>query len=211
MEKFKNLSVEEFLARTSSSSPTPGGGTASAMMGALGASLIRMVAELTVGKKKYEGVWEEMKKHSGELQEVLIELEGLMDEDAEAFDNVMAAFSMPKEREEEKEARRRAIQDAFKLATEVPLKTARAALRALEIAPEIAEKGNKNSISDVGVGVLACKSAVEGALLNVKINTPSIKDEEFRVRAEREAEEIGRRADELFKITMEIVNSELGG
>lgn len=211
MDRFAELKVGEFLAKASSSSPTPGGGTVSAMMGALGASLLKMVAELTVGKKGYEEVWEEMKKRSEELSVLIEELTNLMDEDSRAFDAVMEAFSLPKESEEEKAARREAIQRAFKMATEVPLKTARACLRALEHAPHIAEKGNRNSISDAGVGALACMGGLRGALFNVKINTPSIKDESFREAAEREGEELLKRAETLYREAMERVESQLGG
>ncbi len=211
MSEFANLKVKEFLQKASSSSPTPGGGTVSAMMGALGASLLRMVAELTVGKKGYEEVWEEMGGRSEELNELMGELSRLMDEDSKAFDAVMEAFSLPKESEEEKAARREAIQRAFKLATEVPLKTAKACLKALEHAPHIAEKGNKNSISDVGVGALACMGGLRGALLNVKINTPSIKDVSFREAAEREAEELMKKGEALYEETMDRVERVLEG
>jgi formiminotetrahydrofolate cyclodeaminase len=169
--------VKEYLAETASSSPAPGGGSASALAGALGISLAEMVINLTVGKKKYADVSAELSDLLPKLATLRSELEQSVDRDTEAFNGVMAAFGMPKENDDEKAARRAAIQEATVKATEVPLHVVETATSALEMVLTAAQKGNKNSASDAGVAGLLLGSAVDGASLNVMINLPGLPDD----------------------------------
>jgi formiminotetrahydrofolate cyclodeaminase len=168
--------VKEYLAETASSAPAPGGGSASALAGALGIALAEMVINLTIGKKKYADVSAELSDLLPKLATLRAELEQSVDRDTEAFNGVMAAFGMPKESEEEKTARRAAIQEATVKATEVPLQVVTAAAQALEMVLTVAQKGNKNSASDAGVAGLLLGNAVDGASLNVMITLPGLPD-----------------------------------
>ncbi|UCE26474.1 MAG: cyclodeaminase/cyclohydrolase family protein [Candidatus Coatesbacteria bacterium] len=186
---FRKQTLEEFVSVLKSSDPVPGGGSAAAFSGALGAALLSMVGEITMGKKKPED--------KSPIEEALAVTKPLVDkfidlitEDAEAFDAVMAAFKMPKETEGEKVERSRAIEAATIVAADVPLLTARTALEAVRAAKSLAEFGSKSAISDVACGVLMLESAFTGALYNVKINIPGISDEEVVERLEREVAEL---------------------
>ncbi|HAL56471.1 MAG TPA: methenyltetrahydrofolate cyclohydrolase [Bacteroidetes bacterium] len=177
--------MNEFLDELASSSPAPGGGSVSALAGAIGAALTSMVCRLTIGKKKYADVRQEMESVLQQSEELRMELSQLIDEDSIAFNNVMAAFGLPKETEGQQEARSAAIQEATKRATLVPLDVMRLSERALGLVRIVAERGNKNSITDAGVAALMLHAACEGAALNVRINLASLKDEES-VRQTRE-------------------------
>jgi len=168
--------LKDFLAQTASSSPAPGGGSASALAGALGTALAEMVISLTVGKKKYVDVSEELAALLPKLAAIRQELSAAVDRDTEAFNGVMKAFGWPKETEEQNMARQAAIQEATIGATRVPLGVMEASLRAMEMTLTVARKGNKNSISDAGVAALLLSSAIDGAALNVKINLPGLPD-----------------------------------
>ena len=171
-------SVKGFAEETSRESPAPGGGSVSAYMGALGASLATMVANLSSHKPGWDDQWNEFAAVAEEgiaLQERLLRL---VDEDTEAFNRIMAAFALPKKSPEEKEARSEAIQAATLFATEVPLETMRASFEVFAVCRQMVEKGNPNSVSDAGVGALAARAAVLGAGMNVKINASSLKDRE---------------------------------
>ncbi len=171
-------SVKGFAEETSRESPAPGGGSVSAYMGALGASLATMVANLSSHKPGWDDRWNEFAAVAEEgiaLQERLLRL---VDEDTEAFNRIMAAFALPKKSPEEKEARSEAIQAATLFATEVPLETMRASFEVFAVCRQMVEKGNPNSVSDAGVGALAARAAVLGAGMNVKINASSLKDRE---------------------------------
>ena len=171
-------SVKGFAEETSRESPAPGGGSVSAYMGALGASLATMVANLSSHKPGWDDQWNEFAAVAEEgiaLQERLLRL---VDEDTEAFNRIMAAFALPKKSAEEKEARSEAIQAATLFATEVPLETMRASFEVFAVCRQMVEKGNPNSVSDAGVGALAARAAVLGAGMNVKINASSLKDRE---------------------------------
>ena len=177
-KKLVNLSVKGFADETSRESPAPGGGTISAYMGALGAALGTMVANLSSHKRGWDDRWAEFSAWADKGQVLMNELLHLVDEDTEAFNQIMAAFSLPKGTDEEKAARSAAIQKATLYATQVPLKTMKASLRAFDICKAMAEEGNPASVSDAGVGALAARAAVLGACLNVKINASSLKDRE---------------------------------
>lgn len=185
-KKLVNLSCEKFAQETASESPAPGGGSVSAYIGALGASLSTMVANLSSHKPGWDDRWEEFSDWADKGQKLLTELLHLVDEDTEAFNRIMAVFSMPKSTPEEKAARAEALEEATLYATEVPLRTMKAAYAVMEVAGAMAEKGNPNSVSDAGVGAIAARAAVRGAGLNVRINAASLKD---RVMADKLVEE----------------------
>lgn len=180
MNRLVDRTVTDFVDECSMDSPAPGGGSVAALAGAQGAALANMVANLTVGKKGYEAVWEEMKQIAAEAQAIKDKFMAAIDRDTDAFNKVMDAFKMPKATDEQKIARTQAIQDGTKQATLVPLEVLKMVPRTLELAKAVAERGNKNSASDSGVAALSLRTAAEGAWLNVRINLASITDEEFK-------------------------------
>ena len=172
--------VSNFLDELASNSPTPGGGSVAALAGALGAALISMVGNLTVGKKKYEDVEEDIKKIIGSSEKLRYELSQLIEEDVKVFNNFMATYKMPRKTEDEKKMRTEKIQEALIEAAKIPLRVAYKCLDIMILSQEAAEKGNINVISDAGVAVLMAEAALESAILNVKINLRKIKDEKIR-------------------------------
>jgi len=172
--------LSNFLDELASNLPTPGGGSVAALAGALGAALISMVGNLTVGKKKYEDVEEDIKKIISSSEKLRYELSQLIEEDVKVFNNFMATYKMPKETEDEKKVRTEKIQEALIKAAKVPLRVAYKCLDILNLSKEVAEKGNANVVSDAGVAVLMAEAALESAILNVKINLRMIKDEKVR-------------------------------
>ena len=172
--------VSNFLDELASNSPTPGGGSVAALAGALGAALISMVGNLTVGKKKYEDVEEDIKKILSSSEKLRYELSQLIEEDVKVFNNFMATYKMPKETEDEKKVRAEKIQESLIEAAKVPLKVAYKCLDILSLSKEVAEKGNINVVSDAGVAALMAEAALESAILNVKINLKMIKDEKTK-------------------------------
>ncbi len=168
-----------FLDRLASRSPEPGGGAVSALVGALGAALVSMVGNLTLGKEKYADVQdqvEELLEHSEKLRD---ELQGLIQRDTEVYAEVSAAYKMPRESEEEKAARSSSIQKALKTATEVPFEIAEKCLEVARVSQTAAEIGNVGAVSDAGVAALLAEAAAQSAALNVKINVKSIEDRDF--------------------------------
>ncbi|MGP1595862.1 MAG: glutamate formimidoyltransferase [Prevotella denticola] len=204
-----DLTVKEFADETSRESPAPGGGTISAYMGALGAALGTMVANLSSHKAGWDARWEEFSNWAEKGQAVQQELMLLVDEDTEAFNRIMAAFGLPKETEEEKAARFAAIQKATLFATEVPLHTMQASFKVFGLCRAMAEEGNPNSVSDAGVGVLAARAAVLGAGLNVKINASGLKDKATVERLIAEADTLIAKAKEAETEIMKIVEAKL--
>jgi formiminotetrahydrofolate cyclodeaminase len=187
MTDFSELSIRQFLETLASSAPTPGGGTAAAIAGAMGAALTEMVGALTLSREKFAPVHDAMRSISEAARRGREELLGLAREDSEAYDAVVAARKLARETGEEKEIRARAIENAGRLATEVPMRTARAAARLLNALPELVEKGNPNALSDAGSAALLLEAAAMGALLNVAINLPGISDAAFVEEMRREA------------------------
>jgi formiminotetrahydrofolate cyclodeaminase len=179
MSDFSELSIRQFLSTLASSAPTPGGGTAAALAGAMGAALTEMVAALTLAREKFAPVHDAMRTIAHAAQSAREEFLDLASEDSEAYDAVVAARRLARETEEERQARARKIESANRLATEVPMRTARAAARLLAALPELVEKGNPNAFSDAGAAALMLSAAAEGALLNVGINLPGISDTAF--------------------------------
>jgi len=186
MTNFAKLSLEDFLAALGSDAPTPGGGTAAATAGAMGASLAEMVARLTLSKEKYAASHDAMRPILEAGQLAREEFVALAREDSEAYDAVVAARRLPKDTDEQKAARQNAIALANRRAAEVPMRTARAAARLLAALPELAEKGNPNAASDVGAAALLLDACAEGALLNVGINLSGIEDAALVAEMQRE-------------------------
>ena len=209
-KKLVDMTCSAFAEETASESPAPGGGSISAYMGALGAALGTMVANLSSHKAGWDERWEEFSDYAERGQALMAELLHLVDEDTEAFNRIMAVFAMPKATDEEKAARSAALQDATLYATQVPLKTMKAALRVFEIVKAMADIGNPNSVSDAGVGALAARSAVLGAQLNVKINAAGLKDRATAEALTAEAEQIAAEAIALEAEVLKIVNEKIG-
>jgi glutamate formiminotransferase/formiminotetrahydrofolate cyclodeaminase len=204
------MNLREFCNETLSDSPAPGGGSVAALMGALGASLGGMVANLSAGKRDWDDKLEYFSDWAVKAQQLKDELLSLVDEDTAAFNKVMDAFALPKESAEEKAARSRAIQEATKYAAQIPLKVMETASKSYELLAEMADKGNPASISDVGVGALATRACIEGAALNVRINLGQLKDEKFKTALANKVQEISESSDTQSKKVSEIVESKLG-
>lgn len=208
-KKLVDLTCTEFADETASESPAPGGGSISAYLGALGASLAAMVANLSSHKAGWDERWEEFSDWAVKGQAIKNDLLALVDEDTNAFNKVMDAFGLPKSTDEEKAARSAAIQEATKYATEVPFRTMQRAFEAFEVVKAMAENGNPNSVTDAGVGALCARSAIIGAFLNVKINAAGLKDKDFAEEILRQGAEIERNAINLEADIMEIVNRKI--
>ena len=204
-----SLSVKGFAEETSRESPAPGGGTIAAYMGALGAALGAMVANLSSHKAGWDDRWQEFSKWADKGQALMTELLSLVEEDTAAFNRIMAAFGMPKKTDEEKTLRSKAIQEATLYAAQVPLHTMEASFRAFEICGAMAKEGNPASVSDAGVGALAARAAVLGAGLNVKINAASLKDRTTADALIAKANELISKANDAEKEVMAIVESKL--
>jgi len=173
------MSVEDFVEDTASESPAPGGGSVSAAVGALGAALATMVANLSAHKRGWDDRWEEFSNWAEKGKQHYVELLRLVDEDTAAFESVIAAYGLPQSSDAEKTARKQAIQDATKRAIEIPLQVMETSLASMEVIQAMAETGNPNSISDAGVAALCARTAVLGAFLNVKINAGNLDDKGF--------------------------------
>jgi len=204
-----SMTVKSFLSELASKSPAPGGGSVAALSGALGTALASMVCNLTIGKETYLAVEKEIKQVLNESEKLRKRLTELIDEDTDAFNDVMKAFKMPKENDEQIKKRKQAIQEGYKIAASVPLETAKTCEQILDVALVVAEKGNKNSITDAAVSAIMAKAGVESALLNVKINLGSIKDEKFVKNISKEIEELQKNATNKSNKIMKIVESSL--
>lgn len=189
-----DLSVKGFLDKTAGSDPVPGGGSISALNAAIGAALAEMVANLTIGKKKYEDKEEEMKNIAARAAALQREFIRDIDADSDAYNKVFDAFKLPKETDGEKAARSREIQAATMIAAEVPLDVARKAYGMMELLERVAEHGNQNAVTDACVGMMCARSAVLGAILNVRINLSSLKDEAYVAAVKEEIEKLEKEA-----------------
>ena len=208
-ERLVDRSVTGFILETASESPAPGGGSIAAVMGALGAALGTMVANLSAHKPGWDDRWEEFSDVAVRGQELVRELLYLVDEDTRSFNKVMEAFGLPKNTAEEKQLRTEAIQEATFYATQVPFRVMKASMAVFDLAGQMAQTGNPNSVSDAGVGALAARAAVLGAWLNVRINAASIKD---RSRVEdllKEAAGMAELARQKEDAILEIVNAKI--
>jgi methenyltetrahydrofolate cyclohydrolase len=209
MTSFKNTAIEPFLDALASSKATPGGGSAAAIIGAMGAALVSMVCNLTIGKKKYADVEGEMKEVLHKAEALRHKLTGMIEDDVKAFDQVMAAYGMAKETDAEKATRDKAIQAALKQATEVPLRCCHAAREVIDLAAIASEKGNLNVISDAGVGVLAAYAALRSAALNVFTNAKIITDKAFAEAKVKELEKLLAGAEAATERAYEVVKGKL--
>jgi glutamate formiminotransferase/formiminotetrahydrofolate cyclodeaminase len=203
------MNLREFCNETLSDSPAPGGGSVAALMGALGASLGGMVANLSAGKRGWDDKLQYFSDWAVKAQKLKDELLALVDEDTNAFNKVMDAFGLPKGSEEEKKARAAAVESATKYAAEIPLKVMETAAKSYELLAEMAEKGNPASVSDVGVGALATRACVDGAALNVRINLGQLKDEKFKTALHEKLRKVQADSEAQFKKIDQIVQSKI--
>lgn len=213
MSEMKKLTLENFSKNLASNSPAPGGGSVAALSSTLAASLACMVFNLTVGKKVYIAYDEEIKSkiYRGitEADKMKDEFLALMDEDTDAFNEVMGAFKLPKETEEDKELRSAKIQIAYKRATLVPLRVAEKTMDIFTLLETAVKYGNSNALSDAGVGTLIALTGLESAILNVRINIPSIKDTEFVNIVLEKCDELVKSATSKKEYILELVNTKL--
>ena len=201
----KDLQLNEFLNKTASGSPVPGGGSIAALNAALSASLIEMVANLTIGKKGFEDVEDAMKTVAENAKMLRTKLTDDIDRDSGAYQQVVDAYKLPNNNADEKTDRHNAVQDALKHAAQVPLGVAKDAFKLIDLAGSVAQKGNRNAVTDAAVAVLTARTAVLAALYNVKINLSSIDDKRFtdnilKQIAGLEAEAIEKEKEILGKI-----------
>jgi formiminotetrahydrofolate cyclodeaminase len=204
------MSIEEFSRVLASNAPAPGGGSVAALSGALGADLVAMVCNLSLGKESYEAFQDQISAALDKAQGLSKSLLESVDRDTEAFNGVMAAFKMPKGTEEEKSARREAIQRGYKDAIQSPLGIARRCLEVLELAESLLGKSNTNALSDLGVASQQAYAGLEGAVMNVKINIPSIKDEKFVAETRSEISSLLQKGSKVSQNVYKYVSENLG-
>lgn len=200
------LSVKDFLAKTAGSDPVPGGGSVAALNAALASALTEMVANLTIGKKKYEEKEDLMRRIASSAGNYMASFIRDIDADSEAYNKVFEAFKLPKETEEEKAERTKEIQAATKMAAEIPMEVARKALDMMDIIASVAEHGNQNAVTDACVSMMTARTAVLAALLNVKINLASIKDIEYVALMTQEANYLEQEAIAKEKVLLDKVS-----
>lgn len=205
-----NSSIQTFLDDLASERPTPGGGGAAAVSGAIGAALVSMVANLTIGKKNYEDVSDDLKAVNARAESLRAELIRAIDEDVVAFNAVMGAYGLPRASDGEKAQRTAAIQAALKEATLAPLSAVRACFEVIRLSGDVADKGNLNVISDAGVAVLAANAGLRSAALNVFINAKAIKDRDFAEKQIAEVNALLAQAAEMTEQVYQTVRAKIG-
>jgi methenyltetrahydrofolate cyclohydrolase len=205
-----NRSIVTFLDDLASERPTPGGGGAAAVCGAIGAALVSMVANLTIGKKNYEAVWEDLEAVNAKAEALRADLTGAIEEDVVAFNSVIGAYGLPRATNEEKAKRAASIQAALKDATLAPLRAVKACFEVIRLSAAAAEKGNLNVISDAGVAVLAANAGLRSAALNVFINAKSIKDRDFAEKLLAEVNALLEQAAETTESVYRTVRTKIG-
>lgn len=203
------LTVKDFLNKVAGSDPVPGGGSIAALNGAIASALAAMVANLTIGKKNYADCEELMKQIAERAAGLKEEFVADVDRDSEAYDRVFACFKMPKATDEEKAARSAAIQEATKFAAQVPMEVARRAYGLMDTIAQVARKGNQNAVTDACVAMMAARSAVLAALMNVRINLGSLKDKEFALAMQAEADGLEQQALAKEKELLDEINRTL--
>lgn len=208
-KRLVDMTLTEFAEETASESPAPGGGSIAAYMGALGAALSTMVANLSAHKPGWDDRWKEFSDYAERGHALMAKLLALVDEDTAAFNKIMAVFSMPKSTPEEKAARAEALETATLYATEVPLRTMEASYDVFDYAEAMAREGNPASVSDAAVGALAARAAVVGALLNVRINAAGLKNRENAEKLLTRADEIDKKSEARVATVLEIANSKI--
>lgn len=207
--KLTDLTVKDFLNKVSGNDPVPGGGSVAALSGSIAASLAAMVCGLTIGKKGYEDVNVQMQQLQQQALGMKVRFVADIDADSEAYDKVFSCFRMPKGTDEEKAARSSAIQEATKHAALVPMQVARNACDLMDIIGEVALTGNRNAVTDACVAMMSARSAVLGALLNVRINLGSLKDATFVTQMQTLADELEEKAEEKEKKLLTKINQDL--
>jgi len=205
-----NSSLVTFLDDLASERPTPGGGGAAAVSGAIGAALVSMVANLTIGKKNYEAVREDLEAVNAKAELLRAELIRAIDEDVVAFNSVMGAYGLPRATDEEKAKRAASIQAALKDATLAPLRAVKACFDVIRLSAAAAEKGNLNVISDAGVAVLSANAGLRSAALNVFINAKAIKDRDFAEKQIAEVNALLAQAAEMTESVYQTVRTKIG-
>lgn len=208
-KRLVDMTLTEFAEETASESPAPGGGSIAAYMGALGAALSTMVANLSAHKPGWDDRWKEFSDYAERGHALMTKLLALVDEDTAAFNKIMAVFSMPKSTPEEKAARAEALETATLYATEVPLRTMESSYDVFDYAEAMAREGNPASVSDAAVGALAARAAVVGALLNVRINAAGLKNRENAEKLLTRADEIDKKSEARVATVLEIANSKI--
>lgn len=204
-----DLTLKDFLQKVASSDPVPGGGSIAALNGALASALAAMVANLTLGKKKYAEVQDRMQAIAREAEDLMNAFLVDVDRDSDAYNRVFSCFKMPKDTDEEKAARRAAIQQATKYAAQVPMEVARRAHALMPRIAEVALTGNRNAVTDACVAMMSARNAVLAALLNVRINLTSLDDKDFAQALQTEADELERLALSQEQTLLEQINQEL--
>jgi methenyltetrahydrofolate cyclohydrolase len=205
-----NSSIQTFLDDLASERPTPGGGGAAAVSGAIGAALVSMVANLTIGKKNYEAVWQDLEAVNAKAEALRAELIRAIDEDVVAFNAVMGAYGLPRATDDDKAKRAAAIQAALKDATLAPLRAVKACFEVIRLSAAAAEKGNLNVISDAGVAVLSANAGLRSAALNVFINAKAIKDRDFAEKQIAEVNALLAQAAETTETVYQTVRTKIG-
>jgi len=204
-----NKPLENFLEDTASGTPTPGGGSVAALVGSLGAALLCMVANFTVGKPKYKIVEKDVKEILKKTEELKNDLSALIQEDVEAYGKFAQASKMPKETPQMKKKRAQALQKALKEAAEVPWRTAEASFQVIELGQKLLPKGNPNLVTDIAVGVLLAEAALQSAVVNVEINLSFIKDEEYKKEKSKSLSRILSRAFQMKNEVVEKIQKKL--
>lgn len=208
--KLVSMQLTAFADETASESPAPGGGSIAAYVGSLGAALATMVANLSSHKKGWDERWEEFSNWAEKGEQYKTELLWLVDQDTNAFNQIMMAFGLPKSTDAEKAARTKAIQEATKFAIEIPFKVMQSAYGSMEVIKAMAETGNPNSVSDAGVGALCARTSVMGAFMNVRINAAGYADKEFVADILRRGREIENKTIALESEILNVVNGKIG-
>lgn len=204
-----NLTIADFLARLGSDEATPGGGGAAGLAGACAAALVTMVARLTTGKPAYAALEDRLQAIISEGDRLRAELMAGIDDDAQAFETVMAAYRLPKKTPAEKEARQAALQPALKIATEAPLRIAQACLAAGRLATEMAQNGNPQAVTDAGVAATFAEAALQGAIFQARVNLKTIKDEAYVAEKKREISLMLEQAMQNRQTALETVEQKL--
>ncbi|HOG47449.1 MAG TPA: cyclodeaminase/cyclohydrolase family protein [Anaerolineae bacterium] len=208
---FTDQALNQFLDALASKEPVPGGGSGAALAGALGAALVSMVCNLTIGKKGYEAVEQEMRGILAQTEAIREQLPRLLEADTQAYGQVMAAYRLPRNTDEEKATREALLQERFKAAADVPMRIAERCGQVVQLALPAARLGNKWAVSDAGVGALLGKASLRSALLNVEINLASINDAAYVAEAQRKMAELEAAAAETEAQVMEIVHKTIAG
>ena len=207
--KNDETTVTQFLDAVASGNATPGGGSVSALAGSLGAALVEMVANLTLGKKGYEACQDELEKIREKANAHRQSLVATIEKDIAAYQDVMTAYLLPRQSEEEKKARREAIQKSLKKAADPPLFTAVTALKVLKLCQQAIEKGNPNTLSDAAVGALLADAALHGGVYNVLVNLSALEEKQYIVKMKKELRRLSQEGEKIKEQIMTLVNEKI--